>query len=64
MLDLLFSRQSKNCEGFARRDFLRVGALGMGSLTLADLLRSKASAREAVPAAGSQALPRAESGRR
>src|SRR5262245_66690262 len=27
------------CDGISRRDFLRVGALGLGGLTLADLLR-------------------------
>src|SRR5262249_41147553 len=30
------------CDGTSRRDFLRVGALGLGGLTLADLLRLKA----------------------
>ena len=29
---------------FGRRDFLRVGGLGLGGLTLADLLRTKSSA--------------------
>jgi hypothetical protein len=36
------------CDGLARRDFLRVGALGLGGLgglTLADLLRLRAQAR-------------------
>lgn len=47
MLDLIFDRQGKDCDGFKRRDFLRVGSLGLGSLTLADLLRSKAVARDA-----------------
>src|SRR5262249_54873965 len=37
----------KTCDGVSRRDFLRIGALGVGGLTLADLLRSKA--RGAVP---------------
>jgi hypothetical protein len=32
------------CAGFTRRDFLRVGALGIGGLTLAHLLRMKAEA--------------------
>jgi hypothetical protein len=32
------------CDGVSRRDFLRVGALGMGGLTLADLLRLEAQA--------------------
>jgi hypothetical protein len=30
------------CDGVSRRDFLRIGALGAGGLTLADLLRLKA----------------------
>ena len=30
------------CDGMSRRDFLKVGALGVGGLTLADLLRLKA----------------------
>ena len=33
---------SRMCDGLSRRDFLRVGALGVGGLTLADLLRLKA----------------------
>jgi Protein of unknown function (DUF1501) len=35
-----------NCEGTSRRDFLRVGALGMGALTLSDMLRARAQAGE------------------
>jgi Protein of unknown function (DUF1501) len=35
-----------NCEGTSRRDFLRVGALGMGALTLSDMLRVRAQASE------------------
>ena len=30
------------CDGVSRRDFLRVGALGLGGLTLADILRLRA----------------------
>jgi hypothetical protein len=30
------------CDGLSRRDFLRIGALGLGGLTLADLLRLRA----------------------
>jgi hypothetical protein len=33
----------RTCDGISRRDFLRVGALGVGALTLADLLRLKAA---------------------
>src|SRR4051794_37564083 len=35
------------CDGIQRRDFLRVGALGLGGFTLADLLRSQSQADEA-----------------
>jgi Protein of unknown function (DUF1501) len=32
----------RNCDNISRRDFLRVGALGLGGLTLADVLRLQA----------------------
>ena len=32
----------RTCDGVSRRDFLRIGSLGLGGLTLADLLRLKA----------------------
>ena len=35
---------SRNCEGFSRRDFLQIGTLGLGGLTLTDLLRLDAAA--------------------
>ena len=44
MFELRYSRGKQNCQGSSRRDFLRVGALGMGSLTLSDMLRSRAQA--------------------
>jgi len=44
MFELRFSRGQQNCQWASRRDFLRVGALGMGSLTLSDMLRSRAQA--------------------
>jgi hypothetical protein len=34
--------RGRTCDGVSRRDFLRLGALGVGGLTLADLLRLKA----------------------
>jgi hypothetical protein len=46
MLKLSSSRRRENCEGASRRDFLQVGALGMGALTLSDVLRSKAQAEQ------------------
>ena len=44
MLSFLSRRQSRNCEGASRRDFLRIGTLGMGALTLPQLLQSRAAA--------------------
>jgi hypothetical protein len=41
MLDILGGRFAA-CDGIGRRNFLRIGALGLGSLTLADLLRARA----------------------
>ncbi len=42
MFDLPFGRVRKNCEGTSRRDFMRVGALGFGGLTLADAMWAQA----------------------
>ena len=44
MLELSFNRKARDCEGTTRRDFLRVGALGAGSVTLAHLLEARAQA--------------------
>src|SRR4051812_45305629 len=38
------TRQALSCDGVLRRDFLKVGALGLGSLALPDLLRCRAAA--------------------
>ena len=43
MLDIIGSHQSVCCNGSTRRDFLKVGALGMTGLTLSDLLRAQAA---------------------
>ena len=40
MLNLWSSRKVSACDGTTRRDFLKVGALGMGGLMLPDLLRA------------------------
>lgn len=48
MLTLLDPRPDKTCQGLARREFLRVGTLGFGGLSLASLLRTQAEA--ALPA--------------
>lgn len=44
MFTISDTRPARNCEGFTRRDFLQVGGLGIGSLTLADLLAAGAQA--------------------
>ena len=43
MLDILGTRNSSCCNGSSRRDFLKVGALGMTGLALPDLLRAQAA---------------------
>jgi hypothetical protein len=48
----LWGAQRRFCDGVDRRDFLRLGALGLGSLTLADILRLRA-------VAGTSSRPRA-----
>ena len=47
MLNFLGSRQ-RCCDGVSRRSFFQIGALGIGGLTLADLLRLEASAAGSV----------------
>ena len=46
MIDFHLGKAHRNCEGSSRRDFLRVGGLGLGSLSLANLLQRKAKAAE------------------
>src|SRR5262245_21506414 len=41
MLTLRSSRHGTTCDGASRRDFLRVGALGLGGLTLPRLLQAR-----------------------
>jgi hypothetical protein len=52
MLSFLFDKRTRYCEGMGRRDFLKVGSLGLGStglgvLSLSDLLRARARGAEA-----------------
>src|SRR5262245_56727052 len=44
MLNVLSHRQDTNCAGTSRRDFLKIGALGLGGFLLPDLLRVRAAA--------------------
>lgn len=46
MLTLFSNGSSHDCEGTTRREFLRVGGLGLAGLTLADLLAIRAQAAE------------------
>ena len=46
MIDFHYGPARLNCEGTSRRDFLRVGGLGLGTLTLAQMLQKKATAAE------------------
>ncbi|HEY7425635.1 MAG TPA: DUF1501 domain-containing protein [Gemmataceae bacterium] len=40
----LFGKPYRHCDGITRRHFLTAGALGLGGLTLADVLRAEAAA--------------------
>jgi len=51
MLQIVTSGSHGNCQGTTRREFMQVGALGLGGISLASLLAAKASAsavREAI----------------
>jgi hypothetical protein len=41
----IFGNAHRHCDGVSRREFLTAGALALGGLTLADLLRAEASAK-------------------
>ncbi len=43
----IHSGTSRDCSGLARRDFVRAGVIGLGSLTLPQLLAAKEAARRA-----------------
>ena len=42
MLSIFGKSQSPFCDGHSRREFLRIGALGLGGLALPDILRAEA----------------------
>lgn len=44
MFDIASRRTNPYCDGFSRRNFLKVGALGFAGLTLADVLRAESVA--------------------
>src|SRR4029077_12407771 len=43
MLTFFGSKRNRFCDGVSRREFLRVGTLTVGGLSLADILRAKAA---------------------
>jgi hypothetical protein len=43
----IFGKPYRHCDGITRRHFLTAGALGLGGLTLADVLRAEAAGRGA-----------------
>jgi uncharacterized protein (DUF1501 family) len=49
MLKIVTDRIFEDCNGVTRRDFLRIGSLGVGGLTLSGLLQSRALAAPARP---------------
>src|SRR2546428_803341 len=52
MLSFLGNSTGRNCDGSTRRDFLKVGALGLGGLTLPGLLRARAQGAVAAKVRG------------
>ena len=48
MLDFSFGETRRNCEGSSRRDFMRVGGLGLTGMTLAGALRNQSMAGTAA----------------
>src|SRR5262249_21576607 len=46
MFNVLSNRQVPQCDGSTRRDFLKAGVLGMGGLTLANLMQARAQASQ------------------
>ncbi|HEV3024211.1 MAG TPA: DUF1501 domain-containing protein [Pirellulales bacterium] len=51
MLTLADTRHTHDCQGFSRREFLRIGSLGLGGLSLAGLLEA-----QAAPSGGSSVV--------
>ena len=46
MLNLVADRRYRDCDGTSRRDFLKIGGLGLGSLSLSSLLAARAAASD------------------
>jgi len=52
----IWGRKQRHCDGMARREFLRVGSLGLAGLSLADLLQAEALGATSAPAKRSKSL--------
>ena len=50
MISIFGNESTRNCSGINRREFLRVGSLGLGGLSLSNLLTSHAAASTGSPA--------------
>ena len=62
MLDIVLkNRSTKTCDGASRRDFLRVGSLGLAGLSLPALLRNEARAESTRKVGGRESGSRAKS---
>ena len=44
MFNFVTKKSSRNCDGSSRRDFLKVGSLGLSGLSLAHMMQSRAEA--------------------
>src|SRR5438105_3975 len=56
MLNVYGTKHAKLCDGVSRRDFLRIGGLGMAGLSLADLLRLNAQGGVRADARGKSVI--------
>jgi len=56
MLSLSLPRGQRTCDGSTRRDILHIGAVGLGGLTLPDLLRASAASASARTARAKSAI--------
>ena len=54
-------KSGSTCDGFSRREFLRVGGMGMAGISLADILRLQAAAAETPAPKGKPGWGKAKS---
>jgi len=52
MLTLLGNHRERFCDGLSRRNFLRIGALGLGGAALPDILRAESQTTGRPPGQG------------